>query len=1009
MSKSILGFLLTLFLVAQSRAEQPIFNISSIDANPGEIVNIDFHVNNFTDIISVQYSVNWNPAVLEFRAVKNFNASVPGLSASVFGTNQALLDQGKLTLSWIESSISPITLPDGSRFYTIEFEVVGDPCDNSTVAITDNPLEIEVAEEGEVSVGLVSNTGQVSVPGSGCVEGINIIGNSVIGTCGSTTCIQFTVENFISVGAMEFSLIYDPAVLEFDRFQNYAPLLTFGDGNTNLLFPGALRVVWFNGNAENDTLPDGTVLFEVCFDVIGSGGQSSQITFGNNPSVMISDIDGNFHTVNITPAVITAQCAIEGFALIADTVCTEPGEIACVNVSVNDFEDIVALQFSMNWDPTLFEFDHVECLGLPGLNSDGFGMPGNPDVQEGELTLSWIDLTLNGVTLPDLSTIFCVCLRAIGPAGSSSIFTFSDNPLEIEIANSQDSILVPALIQGLAQIRVNCEDSCALSYTIIPESPDCPGEANGSLDVSLDIGSCNCTPQYIWSFGNVTTQDLLNVPAGTYTVTITCGTQIVVASGTVTNPISIGVSGTVNHPNPIGTATGSINIEVTGGTPGYTFMWNTTPPSTSEDLNNLLPGTYTVTVTDSEGCTFVSSFVVGGDLAAQITHISCAGICNGSISLTSAFGTAPYAYLWSHGPTTPTINGLCAGTYCVTVTDNIGATRDSCFVVNLQSGTPLNVTATIIHDVNENCQGAIDLNVTGSLMPYTFQWSNPPGSTNSDIINLCEGEYCVTITHNAVCTFDTCFTVFSGDIGVALNASNPSCNGVCDGQITAVVSGGVAPFTYLWSNNETTQTISNLCAGIYGLTVTDATGNSTVGTRTLTSPPPLVLNFIETDPTDFTTNDGAISVIVNGGTPFYTFQWTGTVSDSTASLNNLPAGTYNIRVTDANGCQATSNRTLVPVGTKCFIGNKLITPNDDGFNDYFILTCIDNLDNHLYIFNRNGGLVYDAENYTNNWNGVDEDNEPVADGGYLWVLEYTDLNGINQVLKGAVNVLRTAD
>ncbi|MEO5907404.1 MAG: gliding motility-associated C-terminal domain-containing protein, partial [Saprospiraceae bacterium] len=308
-------------------------------------------------------------------------------------------------------------------------------------------------------------------------------------------------------------------------------------------------------------------------------------------------------------------------------------------------------------------------------------------------------------------------------------------------------------------------------------------------------------------------------------------------------------------------------------------------------------------------------------------------------------------------------------------------------------------------------QGAIDLNITGSLMPYTFQWSNPPGSTNSDIINLCEGEYCVTITHNAVCTYDTCFTVFAGNIGVSLNAVNISCNGndMCDGEITAVVTGGVAPFTYIWSNGETTPKITNLCAGIYGLTVTDATGNSTVGTRTITSPPALTLNFIETFPTDFTTNNGAITVIVNGGVPNYTFLWTGPVSGNTASLNNLPPGAYHILVTDANCCQIASNRTLLPDGVPCFIANKLITPNDDGKNDYLIITCIDNLDNHLFIFNRNGGLVYDVANYTNNWNGVDEDNEPVADGGYLWVLEYEDLNGINQVLKGTINVLRTAD
>lgn len=378
MSKSILGLIVALFFALQTRASQPIFNISSVaDASHGQIVNIDFHVDHFSQIISVQYSVNWNPNVLKFRNVKNFNPMVPGLSPAVFGTNQALLDAGKLTLSWIESSATQITIPDGSLFFTIEFEVVGNACQSSSIAITDNPLEIEISEDGINNVGLVTNNGQVNVFGEGCSQDLTLIGNSVIGACGSTSCIQFTVDNFITVGAMEFSLVYDPAVLQFNRFQNFGPLPAFGEGNTNLLSPGTLRVVWFNGNAQNDTLPNGTTLFEICFDVIGTGGQSSEITLGTNPPVMISDIDGNLHNVVIQPAVITAQCALQGFALIADTVCTTPNGITCIDVSVNDFDDIVAVQLSMNWDSTKFIFDHLE----------GFGLPGKIDPTKSQLTL----------------------------------------------------------------------------------------------------------------------------------------------------------------------------------------------------------------------------------------------------------------------------------------------------------------------------------------------------------------------------------------------------------------------------------------------------------------------------------------------------------------------------------------------------------------------------------------------------------------------------------------------
>ena len=150
------------------------------------------------------------------------------------------------------------------------------------------------------------------MPGTGCSENILINGNSVNGPCGGNACIQFTVQNFIMVGSMDFALVYDPTILQFDEFTNFASLPGFGQGNTNLASPGLLRVVWFDGNIENNDLPDGTVLFDICFDVIGTGGQTSEIEFGPTPPAMITDIDGNPHVVTLTPASITAQCQLEG-------------------------------------------------------------------------------------------------------------------------------------------------------------------------------------------------------------------------------------------------------------------------------------------------------------------------------------------------------------------------------------------------------------------------------------------------------------------------------------------------------------------------------------------------------------------------------------------------------------------------------------------------------------------------------------------------------------------------
>jgi len=317
-----------------------------------------------------------------------------------------------------------------------------------------------------------------------------------------------------------------------------------------------------------------------------------------------------------------------------------------------------------------------------------------------------------------------------------------------------------------------------------------------------------------------------------------------------------------------------------------------------------------------------------------------------------------------------------------------------------------------------NCGGAIDLNVTGGTQPYGYSWIGPGTftATTQDILGLCVGQYCVTVTDGKGCVATNCYSVFAdAGLNVALTAQQHngfqiSCNGQCDGVITSMVAGGTPPYTYHWSNNASTANLEGVCAGTYGLTVTDANGQSATSTITLNEPPPLNLEVTVTDPSSPGASDGAASVIVTGGVPVpnYTYLWTGPVTGNTAALNNLPGGNYTILVTDGNGCQESEEVTVgIPPGA-CHKGMAVFTPNSDGKNDFFVINCV-NDPNHLYIFNRQGGLTYETDNYQNNWIGVDNDDEPVPDGGYLWVFVEFGSNGIEQVYKGTVVLLRTAD
>jgi len=477
------------------------------------------------------------------------------------------------------------------------------------------------------------------------------------------------------------------------------------------------------------------------------------------------------------------------------------------------------------------------------------------------------------------------------------------------------------------------------------------------------------------------------------------------------DPDPLAVTVTITDPNPPGSSTGAINITVTGGTPPYSYLWSF-ENRTTEDLVNIPAGTYTVTVTDSKGCTFIpDSYIVGADLSASLTPVTCNGGSNGAINLNVSFGTPPYTFNWTPAGLPPTQNqsNLTAGTYCVTVTDSGGSTRNSCYTI-IQP-PPLIVTASLTNDINEDCHGAIDLNVVGGTPPISYLWNT--GQSTQDIINLCPDTFCVTITYSGICSVDTCFIIGAGGISVNLSAQQygggfeTSCHGSCDGSINSTVSGGAAPISYLWSNANTNANLSGLCAGTYTLTVTDASGQTAVSSITLVSPPELQISFLTTLPTDPSANDGAISAVVTGGVPDYTYLWS-PAGGNTGSLSNLFPGFYSLTVTDANQCSETASADLF-LGDRCFEGIRIITPNDDGKNDFFIITCIFSANNHLAIYNRNGGLVYETNNYQNNWTGVDEENQPIADGGYLWVLEIFPTNGPAELLKGTVNVLRTAD
>jgi hypothetical protein len=288
-----------------------------------------------------------------------------------------------------------------------------------------------------------------------------------------------------------------------------------------------------------------------------------------------------------------------------------------------------------------------------------------------------------------------------------------------------------------------------------------------------------------------------------------------------------------------GAATGEVDLTATGGTAPYTYAWSN--GATTQDIINLVAGTYTVIVTDDNGCVDSLSATITEPaaplaLTATTVDVLCHGAATGEVDLTATGGTAPYTFAWSNGATTEDITGLIAGVYTVVVTDDNGCV-DSLSATITEPAAPLALTATTVDVL---CHGAatgeVDLTATGGTAPYTFAWSN--GATNEDIINLIAGTYTVIVTDDNGCVDSLSATITEPAAPLALTATTVDvlCHGAATGEVDLTATGGTAPYTFAWSNGATTEDIINLIAGTYTVIVTDDNGCVDSLSATITEP-----------------------------------------------------------------------------------------------------------------------------------------------------------------------------
>jgi gliding motility-associated-like protein len=377
---------------------------------------------------------------------------------------------------------------------------------------------------------------------------------------------------------------------------------------------------------------------------------------------------------------------------------------------------------------------------------------------------------------------------------------------------------------------------------------------------------------------------------------------------TVTGIDSLSLS---SKPANCGASNGAASVDrVHGGSGPFSYDW--TPAkggNNSADYNGIPADTYTVEVTDANGCKATDSIAVDpgsmpGKLQMTKTQPSCEGGQDGTASVKVNGGKGPYRYTWSNGDTTATADSLSAGTYYVDVITDEGCHSSDTISIQDPKGVDLSLDSLSDPLCHGDSNAYASVSAQGGQKPYSYEWSTTPVKTGDQVNDLYAGTFTVSVTDDEGCSDSKQLTVQDPPaLSTSMSVQDPSCHAGTDGQAKVSVSGGHSPYQYDWIGQASGQaSLKNIGTGQYVVEVTDANGCTIRDTADLDAPAPLSVQLRKkTEPVCHGDEGGSLTVSAGGGTAPYKYHWQG-IPQSGSNISGLNAGTYVLEVEDANGC-----------------------------------------------------------------------------------------------------------
>ncbi len=886
----------------------------------GATVCIPVLIGNFDDLGGLQAILDYDPAGLTFLSQPSSVAT-----ALQFGGIISNPNPGELRLIWTEPNGADQSFPNDEAAFTLCFEILAEGGSPITFVDGNNPRAATGVGGGLIAVG---NPGAITTDCDGtlptCDDGImngtetgidcggdcddcptneNLILDlgTGSGAVGEEVCIDLDVTEFTDLTNLTFTVTYDSDNLTFLRADNFA-IASMSGANANGATPGQITFNWSSPGGAGQTLLGTATLLQLCFTV--DRLVPVPVNFANMPTgITARNAEGqNIGIIPNNGAVNPNAPMFDGLTLQIGSGFGDVGDIVCVPIRIFDFIDMVAFQYTIAYDPTLLRFDRAQNFNLNGFGPGNTNSNSNP----GFLRTIWDAPQAMEQSRPDGTVLYELCFEVL--IEQLATVSFVDTLTFIDFSNTEAESIPNTLFNG----QINGSQAPVInSAMIVPVT--CRGESDASITLSVSGGN-NLT--YLWQPNVSMTNVATGLRAGTYGVTVTNPVtgQSTSASYVIRDPAELNVAvSNVMGVSCFGESDGSITLSAVGGVRPYLEDWSGNLPDNVLQQTGLDGGSYSVTLTDANGCSrsFDNIQVREPTAALQVggtpMNIDSVALTPGGVTTLVQGGTSPFTYAWT-GPggytasTNNINNATTPGTYCVTVTDINGCTDQQCFQVLVQ-------LAISNFEVNTGCagdnDGSIDITVIGGTGDYTYQWGTEAGpfANTQDVDELAPNDYTVTVmsgTQSVTATIEV-----EPATPILLPATTtPSTNG-SNGSITLVPSGGNPPYSFLWSNDEETQNLTGLAPGEYCVTVTDNSDCTADMCYTVAADQLGLVTLTSTPASCSDTEDGMISLELANGAPPYTIRIQPLDSTIVTDMNvvrvGVPPGTYTLVITGDQG------------------------------------------------------------------------------------------------------------